>query len=230
MLGDTASMGSKANKDGYSETYVCPQAFSGNYRVLLRRVWGKVTAGKVTVDVYAHFGGKQSTRTTQQIPLSDQDAGVVFQLTDGRRADSLDQELVNNAILAQTKVNQTVNRMVLAQQLNALSSSSAAGDMGVSRAGLFGGFNAPFMRGLGGSVGYSPVISSLPTGARMTAQGVISADRRYVRIEPFPFFSQIGEVFTFNIASGANGVGRGGNTNGGGGAGLGGGGGGRGAF
>jgi hypothetical protein len=37
----------------------------------------------------------------------------------------------------------------------------------------------------------------------MTATAVISADRRYVRITAVPFFSVIGEVQTFNFATGA---------------------------
>ena len=34
MLEDTVSTGGKPPTDGYSETYVCPQAFSGQYRIL----------------------------------------------------------------------------------------------------------------------------------------------------------------------------------------------------
>jgi hypothetical protein len=38
----------------------------------------------------------------------------------------------------------------------------------------------------------------------MTASAVISADRRYVRISPSPFFSSIGNVQTFNFATGGS--------------------------
>ena len=52
----------------------------------------------------------------------------------------------------------------------------------------------------------------------MFVTGVVKADRRYVRLSPSPFFSGIGEVFTFNSADGTQG------TNQGGGGGFGGGG------
>ena len=46
----------------------------------------------------------------------------------------------------------------------------------------------------------------------MSASAVISADRRYVRINAVPFFSSIGPVSTFNFATGAGGTtGAGGN-------------------
>ncbi len=44
----------------------------------------------------------------------------------------------------------------------------------------------------------------------MFAQAVISADRRYVRITPSPSFSTIGEVQTFNFATGQGGQQQGG--------------------
>ncbi|HUY89509.1 MAG TPA: hypothetical protein VMV10_23810, partial [Pirellulales bacterium] len=56
-----------------------------------------------------------------------------------------------------------------------------------------------------GAVGYQPVITSLPKGAMMSTSAVISADRRYVRVSPFPFFSGVTEVNTFNYVSGVSG-------------------------
>jgi hypothetical protein len=81
-----------------------------------------------------------------------------------------------------------------------------------------------------------PVITTLPSGASMMATAIVSADRRYVRISPAPFFTQIGEIYTFNFVTGAQGTnggggaGGGGFGGGGGGGGFGGGGGGGGIF
>ena len=81
----------------------------------------------------------------------------------------------------------------------------------------------------GGAVGYRPVITTLPEGTNMFVTGVVSADRRYVRISPSPQFTAIGEVFTFNSVSGQQGQnqggqggfgGAGGNTGAGGGGGI----------
>ena len=70
------------------------------------------------------------------------------------------------------------------------------------------------------------MITSLPKGAMMSTSAVISADRRYVRVTPFPLFSGVTEVNTFNYVTGAsgtsNGAGGGGFGSGGGRGGLGG--------
>jgi hypothetical protein len=193
MLGDSASRPGKASAEGYSEVYVCPQAFSGSYKLMLRRVWGKVTAGKVTVDVFSHMGTKKMRTIRQQIPLGEKDSVVVFELKDGRRAEPLAQEQVANAAKGQLELNQAI----MAQQLNALAQPSTGFNLGASRGNLEGG---PFIGR--GAVGYQPVIITLPTGLNFTCTGVISADRRYVRITALPLFSAIGQVTTFNIGSG----------------------------
>ena len=74
-------------------------------------------------------------------------------------------------------------------------------------------------------MGSRPVITVLPEGTNFFSMAVISADRRYVRVEPMPLFSGIGEVSTFTFVGDTTGTGGGGGL-GGGGGGLGGGGGG----
>jgi len=51
-------------------------------------------------------------------------------------------------------------------------------------------------------VGYAPVITTLPSGASLGASAVVSPDRRYVRINAMPFFSQVNGFHTFNMATG----------------------------
>ncbi len=195
LLGDTPAQDSRGQ--GLSETYVCPEAFNGTYRVLIRRVWGKVTAGKVTVDVYAHYGTPQEKHLRHQIALGEDDALVVFDLDGGRRQEPLAEQQLANAAVGQMAVNQAI----LAQQLNGVSNSSAGANanFGASRQGMFA---VPFIQQ---AVGYQPVIISLPSGTRLSVSGVVSADRRYVRITPSPFFSGVGSVTTFNIQSGTTG-------------------------
>ena len=80
LLGDAYSAGQ--NAEGYTETYVCPQGFSGRYRMLVRRVWGKVTAGTVTVDIQTRNPDRPHIR--EQIKLADKDALVLFDVANGR--------------------------------------------------------------------------------------------------------------------------------------------------
>ncbi len=212
LLGDSSSADQAAANGTTSETYECPEAFAGTYRVVIRRVWGKVTAGKVTVDVYAHYGTPEEKHMRQQIPLGEQDAMVVFDLDRGRRQEPLAEHQVANAAAGQLAINQAI----LAQQLNqiATSQSGANGSLGVSRQGLFG---IPFINQ---AVGYQPVITTLPAGARLSVSGVVSADRRYVRISPSPFFSGVGNVTTFNLLTGSSSSSSSGGSSGSGGSGI----------
>ena len=84
------------------------------------------------------------------------------------------------------------------------------------------------------AVAYQPVISTIQDGVVLSVRAVVSADRRYVRLQVQPFFTNVTDVFTFSFASGgaAGGQGGGGGAGGGGfgggaaGGGVGGGGGG----
>ena len=107
-LFDASGRRASVADEGTSENYVLTQGFSGNYRMLLRRVWGKVTAGKVTVDIVTHAGTKQATRIHKQIPLGEKDAMVLFDLKDGRRQEPLAQAQVANAAQAMVGVNQAI--------------------------------------------------------------------------------------------------------------------------
>ena len=226
MLGDTFSRLGQDSTQGYQEVYVCPKGFSGAYRVLLRRVWGKVTGGKVKVEVYAHYRSENQRCVRKWVSLQDGQAVVVFDLKDGRRTESLQQQQVANAAGAQL----AVGRQILAQQLAAAADPKAAASLDASRqlqANNPGVVPIPFQ--FVGAVGYQPVIQTISEGASMSAVAVVSADRRYVRITPVPYFSGISEVNTFNFATGESGQ-SGGGTGGQGYGGMGFGGGGLGGF
>jgi hypothetical protein len=175
-----------------SEFYVCPQGFPGTYRVQIHRVWGEVTAGKVTVDVYTHIGTDQMKHERQQIDLGDKDAMVVFDLDAGRRNTPLEATQLAGAIERQ----QEVSRAVLAEQISGLEDPRAL----PPREQLLLRQRA---LGLGGAVGYQPIIMFLQPGTNFAAQAIISADRRYVRVTSVPSFSNIGNVTTFTFAGAA---------------------------
>ena len=179
-----------------SEAYVCPQAFAGKYRVRIHRVWGDVAAGKVTVDVYRHLGSDKVEHERKQLELTDKDALVVFDLDNGRRTEPLEAAQLAGAVAA--------------------TAAGQPGGSGPADRKRFGSdefsprLSDPMRRrqalgalGLGGAVGYQPIIQVLPEGTQMGAIGVISADRRYVRISTAPTFSTIGDVQTFTFAGAA---------------------------
>jgi hypothetical protein len=208
-LGDAFPPANRASAAVANETYVCPRGFAGTYRVRIHRVWGEVTAGKVTVDVYRHLGSDQVEHERRQLDLGEKDAMVVFDLDAGRRTEPLETAQLAGAVQRQ----QQMSRSVLAQQIDSLSDPRALptdSDI-LRRRRALGAF------GLNGAVGYQPIITTLPEGTNFVVTGVVSADRRYVRITSVPSFTGIGDVQTFTFAGRAQET-----QNGGGGAGPGG--------
>jgi hypothetical protein len=235
-----AAARSSANDEGIAQQYVVSEGFTGTYKMLLRRVWGKPTAGKVTVDIYSHWGTKKATHQRRQIPVGEQDALVTFELKEGRRQEPLAQAQAANAAQAMIGVNQAIlaqmvappvaanpaavnpvaaanaNANNIAQLLAQINDPNVAQAFAVSRNPstanngnnggdlIVGNGLNPFV--LQGAVGYQPVITTLPEGTNMSATAVISADRRYVRISVVPLFSSIGNITTFNFATGAQSV------------------------
>ena len=196
MMGDGYARFDGGQQGEYRESYVCSQGFEGEYRLLLRRVWGKLPAGKVTVDVVTNYGSKNEKHERRQIELGSKDAVVAFQLPQGQRKEELAEHQVNNAAHGQL----AVGRAILAQQLNALSNPAVTNGLS-DRPGTGG--TSPFdPRFRQSAVGFQPVIITLPEGTNFAVTGVISADRRYVRVTSIPLFSGIGDVTVFHIGTG----------------------------
>lgn len=211
LLGDTSSSNSPASIDGFSEYYVCPQGYAGQYDVMVRRVWGSASGGKATVEVYTDYGTEQQAYFVKQVDLSDKDA--LFQVTvqNGHRQ----QPLVEAELANIRKQQIDLGRTVLGQMATPGTTSSADSDdyadyrrmLAIARRNAGPGFGFPIGRG---AVGYTPVIDTLSEGAMLFTTVVVSHDRRYVRITPTPNFQGIGEVFTFNSATGDQGQNTGG--------------------
>lgn len=219
-LGDSYAVEGKPN-NGSSEVYVCPKGFAGTYRVQIRRVWGEVAAGKVTVDVYTHLRSGDMQHERQQLAVTDKDAMVIFDLNKGRRSDPIELAQLAGAIKRQ----ENVSRSVLAQQINNGSDPGAAPNRS-ALGPLFEGQRRALLGG--GAVGFQPIVQTLTGGPTLIVSGVVSADRRYVRIAAVPSFNTIGDVQTFTfagradpVAGGGTGTGTGTGTGAGAGAGTG---------
>jgi len=203
FLGDVSSRQLDSVREGAAEeVYVCPEGFSGTYRALIRRVWGELTAGKVQVEVFTHFRTDKQRRIAQTIDLKNDEAVVVFDLTGGRRKESLQEQQTANALVDQL----TIRQQILAQQIAAAVDPRALAALATSRSNATpqdttgGGATNPYYPWtIQGAVGYMPVIITLPEGANLSVTGVVSADRRYVRVTCVPLFSRISDVRIFNF-------------------------------
>ena len=178
---------------------------------MVRRVWGAASGGKVTVEVYTDYGTEQQAYFIKQVDLSDKDVLLQVTVQNGHRQ----QPLVEAELANIRKKQIELGRTVLGQMATPSSSSADTDDyaayrrmLAAARQGAGPGFGFPIGRG---AVGYTPVITTLSEGAMMLPTVVVSHDRRYVRITPNPNFQGIGEVFTFNSATGSQGQNQGGN-------------------
>jgi hypothetical protein len=228
LVNDGSAASAKATE--VSETYACPEGYTGEYHILINRVWGEVAGGKVTVDVLSDFGSPEQSYQRHQITLSDKDALVKVAVKNGRRETPIAEVSIAKANARKIDL----GRAVLAQQI--AGANGASGSTSPAANGFFpglgtggngnGGVANPLFNPFRGAVGYRPDITVLPQGTEMSTLGVISGDRRYVRVSPAPNFTDIIQVDTFNFVTGQGGGG------GGGGGGIGGGGsaGGGGAF
>ena len=232
MMGDEYSSG-KDQSGEIAEYYVLPRGFTGDYRLLVRRVWGEITAGKVTVAVYKNFRTDHQESIQRQIELDEKGTLVLFNLKNGRRKGAL----IDHAIEENFADQFVMNRALLAQQFEDNYSSTAASEYyraapGARPEGMGGNQIAgrgQFIR-RPGAVGYQPVISNIFEGANMNVGHATTADRLWVLVSVTPLFQQVRDVQTFNITGNAQtatgGGGAGGGALGGGGGALGGGGGG----
>ena len=116
LIGDPIAESSDKASGVHSEIYSCPEAFSGDYRVLVRQVWGRIPAGRVTVDVWSHLGSDKQQHVQRVIPLDDAGALVSFHLDSGRRQEQLEDQQLANDVVQQV----AINRTILAQQLEAI--------------------------------------------------------------------------------------------------------------
>ncbi len=129
------------------------------------------------------------------IPLDSSEALVKFDVADGRRKESIqEQQVINAAVAAVAQTNVTAARRSWPSSSPrrttrrrrrpwVRSNRPRRPHRLVSRSRSI---RSPFPRlwpnGLHGAVGYQPIIITLPEGTNLMATGVVSADRRYVRI------------------------------------------------
>ena len=109
LLGDGSAL-DKPAKDGFSETYACAQGYAGEYKISVRKIWGEVAGGKVTVNLVTDYGTADQKVVTQQIPL-DEESIYIAQVKTGHRSEPMVQ-----AQLAKVQAEKTfAGQAVLAQ-------------------------------------------------------------------------------------------------------------------
>lgn len=185
------------------ERYVATQAFSGDYELLFRTVWGKPTANTIHVDVVKHKGTARESRERHAVSLADADPRLTVRLEGGRRTErtpigpeeewspfrgekgkeALSPKMqLQRRIAAQDHDERTVANANLLQPI--------AGPNGplAQIGGVVGGVRPVVSAG---AVAFEPEITVINNGPSLQVQAIVSHDRRYVRMTLIPVIQNV---------------------------------------
>ena len=179
FLGDAPEQVNQEGRGVHRQIYVCPSGFSGDYRLLIRRVWGTLDENQVKVAVWARHKTGKPTSVSRPIVLENDAAAVQFRLTGGRRTDSLSDQQVARVAARYRAISQRVAALVDRQ--------------------LREGATVIGPESNKSAIGYKPVIKVLPETEADLFSAVLSADRRYVRVTWLPLFGNISNVTTLDL-------------------------------
>lgn len=188
--------------DNCFERYVCPRAISGDYKLRIRHVAGRVVGKRVQVQIVTHSGSKRESVERSTVQLAEEDAVVSFRLKEGRRTKPRVVSTRNLRPLRDrrmTEATRYLNRpeSLRPDELAALRRFQQGREL--SSGQIFAQTARPFVTGV---AGFQPVVTTLNEGSILTASAIVSPDRRYVRIAVNPQFTTLTDVFTFSFVSG----------------------------
>ena len=158
------------------EEYLCPQGLVGEYRAIVKHVSGDIVGKRARITITRDRGTTNEESFTETLFIGPTDQSIRFSLSRGRR-EQANLERRNGELK--------------------LSSNPGARQSVLAQLGAGGGVGQIAQRGA--AVGYTPVITQIAEGVRMSAMATVSGDRRYVRINANPVFSSITDVFSFTV-------------------------------
>jgi hypothetical protein len=175
-----------------SETYAAAQGFSGEYRVRVERVWGRPLGDKAQLKIIRHQGTPEETEQLVTVSVnSNLTQPVIVKLEGGRRT-----EVAYVPPPAALEPPDTASAGdSTGQVLNKLRALADPEVTGYEAGSLKGGAYAPGARPVARPAGREPkpspgdrtvyqtrVAPFFTNTSDVTAQAVITADRRYVRL------------------------------------------------
>ncbi len=163
-------------QDHCYEEYLCPQGLAGEYQAIVKHASGDIVGKRARITITRDRGTPYEESITETLFIGPTDQSIRFSLNRGRRQQP-NLERRNGDL----KLNSNLrNRQSVLAQL-----------------GPGGGVGQITQRG--SAIGYTPVVTQIAEGVRMSAMATVSGDRRYVRINANPVFSSITDVFTFTF-------------------------------
>jgi tetratricopeptide (TPR) repeat protein len=182
-----------------SETYAAAEAFSGNYKVWVERIWGKALGGKAQLKIIRHQGTPEETEELVTVKISGTiSEPVTVKLGNGRRTETAyvsppsAQQPGEDATPPQEGSDAVLNK------LRALSDPEVTGfERGAPQGGVSSSGRPVNRRTLATPrtvdndrlLYQNRVQSFVANSVDVTAQAVLSADRRSVTVSLKPVFN-----------------------------------------
>jgi hypothetical protein len=181
------------------ESYVAAKAFSGDYQITVRRIWGRPLGGKATVEIIRHQGTPQEKRQRETI-VFDRTHTLTMALADGRRTTA---EYVPPPAAQRPRETAAAPQASTSAltKLRALADGDYSGAGSTVRTGLASlGLQTPARdprpgeRSPSDVMAYQTRLSPLVTsGTDFTAQASVTADRKYLRLSLAPVYQTVGK-------------------------------------
>lgn len=192
-------------RDNCYEEYICVEAASGTYELQIEHVDGNIVSKRCVVTIVSHVGSSSKRVYRHVVTLDGLGDGLVatlpFKLQNGRRKELGPKPQKQRSVQGVTRLKrqQIIARVRRGQPLvgGQIAGQAGAGQGATPRAGFrlpAGAFTA--------GVGFTPIIGFINEGVSLTANAVVSADRRFVRISVAPFFNTLREIQTFSLQGG----------------------------
>src|SRR5262249_42817898 len=207
LLGDMVA-------ENFNESYVAAQAFSGEYEITVERVWGRPQGSKATLVITQHHGTPEQSEERLTV-VFDRDFTTKISLTNGRRGSLASVPATPfRRPQARPELTGSVN---VREKLRALAEGNSDGDADKGmRGGLTGVVAPPELERYAdtgkraGRVAYQTKVPSVvANGADLSAQAIVSSDRRELRLSLSPVSQtvnrlQSGPVVTNPFIPGGN--------------------------
>lgn len=184
------------------EEYVCVEAASGRYDLLIDYVDGRIVGKRCVVTIVSHSGSRDQRVSRTVVSLDGQTVTVPFELKNGRRKE-LDTKIQKDTA---TRSATRISRQELMARVRRAGRVAVPEDNGLRPAAAGqgrvppAGFRLPAGAFTAG-VGFQPVVGLIGEGVSLTASAVVSSDRRFVRLSVAPFFNTLREIQTFSFQS-----------------------------
>jgi tetratricopeptide (TPR) repeat protein len=202
-------------------TYTAAQAFSGEYEINVRRIWGQPLGSKANLKIIQHRGTPQET-VQQETIVFDQTHTLRLSLKDGRRQAVAHVPSPNANERPRTQLVKEPNGGDIRNKLRSMADPEFA-SVNTGMVGGMASLGVPVEPQLRPdlrpdriqteAIAYQTRSASLPNSMDLAAQATVSADRKYVRVSLSPVFqtatrTDSGPLVTNPLIPGAPGTGQ----------------------